>query len=598
MDKAIAFSPKTKLELFNALNEDQNTFSLIFGRSHYIFDFLRKIWDIDNLPSTDNRFKTAEQDVHQHMINNDDWDSNFLFLDRFRLLDDDLSYKNFLEAIVFPQFRKDEDEIIKFVFLINSYISKDGYRLGVKYYNGQNLPIYEIKTNDEKDYLPFDLKQNDITIYFTKTPTGRSDRSQYHPLPPHFPAFSLVFNKGWNDFNILSSFSLFFYDEKKSVNYIGELKIIAYGEVDTSQHLNNKFEFLSDNFCSLGKNIDYYNNLKRLLGRNFESVLYALKDAAFFPEIVDKFEKEENFNLSIIRDNKSERLIREAKYILYDYNLSNLYSFKYSFKPLYSADNIEVDFNFNNIYEVPNRIYALIGKNGTGKTQLITSLPNNISEKKEILFSPKIPLFSKIIAVSYSIFDKINFPERTSSFNYVFCGLWNEEHKIMTDEESTLKFYNSCSKIEKMERIEKWHDILLTFLDVELVELIITKKTDSQTKNNSFVFNNDGFNDIKSRLSSGQASILYIITEIVANIRFDSLLLFDEPETHLHPNAITQLMNTIYELVNKFESFCIIATHSPLVVRELFSRNVYVVERHENTPSVRKIPLVLISSKI
>lgn len=82
---------------------------------------------------------------------------------------------------------------------------------------------------------------------------------------------------------------------------------------------------------------------------------------------------------------------------------------------------------------------------------------------------------------------------------------------------------------------------------------------------------------------------LYIITEIFAHIRFDSLILYDEPETHLHPNAISQLVNTIYELVDKFESYCILATHSPLIIRELLSKNVLVIERDGNVPSIRKI---------
>ena len=82
---------------------------------------------------------------------------------------------------------------------------------------------------------------------------------------------------------------------------------------------------------------------------------------------------------------------------------------------------------------------------------------------------------------------------------------------------------------------------------------------------------------------------MYVVSEIVANIRFDSLLLFDEPETHLHPNAISQLMNGIAELVSEFESYCIIATHSPIIIQEMFSRDVLVISREENIPSVKKI---------
>ena len=66
------------------------------------------------------------------------------------------------------------------------------------------------------------------------------------------------------------------------------------------------------------------------------------------------------------------------------------------------------------------------------------------------------------------------------------------------------------------------------------------------------------------------------------------MVIYDEPETHLHPNAISQLINAIYELTNEFQSYCIIATHSPLIIRELLSSNVYIMERDETVLSVRK----------
>jgi len=37
-------------------------------------EFLSRIYDLDNMPSTDGRFKTARGDIRQHTINNpDDW---------------------------------------------------------------------------------------------------------------------------------------------------------------------------------------------------------------------------------------------------------------------------------------------------------------------------------------------------------------------------------------------------------------------------------------------------------------------------------------------------------------------------------------------
>ena len=99
----------------------------------------------------------------------------------------------------------------------------------------------------------------------------------------------------------------------------------------------------------------------------------------------------------------------------------------------------------------------------------------------------------------------------------------------------------------------------------------------------------EAFRGVVKHLSSGQSIILFIITELIAKIRFDSLILYDEPETHLHPNAISQLVNTVYHLVHLFKSYCIIATHSPLIIQEIISKNVYVVEREGNYSSIRRI---------
>ena len=132
--------------------------------------------------------------------------------------------------------------------------------------------------------------------------------------------------------------------------------------------------------------------------------------------------------------------------------------------------------------------------------------------------------------------------------------------------------------------MEEWKMILDNFLEKEIIEEFIVKDEEFVLK-----VDLDGFGKVRKKLSSGQTILLYIITEIFANIRYDSLIIYDEPETHLHPNAISQLINTIYDLVNKFQSYCIIATHSPLIVQEILSKNVYVVEKQGKIASVRKI---------
>ena len=584
----VTLSKKIKLELYKVLNKESNAFGE--NGDEGIIPFLNDIWDLALMKSEDSRFKNALGDFTQHLVNNpEDYSYDYVFQERLGLLDDDEKYTKFVETVLSPKYREGEDDIFKYVLLINPYLEKEGYTLLLQDYNDEGSPIYKIGVVPS-DNTPTDIKPNSIPFYVEKNPTGRNDRVSSHKKPLTYPSFVLVHNDGWNDYSVQSSFHLYYYKKKDAPIDIGTVKIIYNDEHYTTNFLDNSFTELDSNFCSLGQEDEYYINLKENLSRNFQSVLFALRDAAFFPEMQDNFVNNHTFTMSLIRYNSNERLLREARYKIYGYDLNNLYSFKYNFKPAYSERSIDIEFDFNSSPPIPSRIYALIGKNGTGKTQLITSLPMMIAKKDETSFIPRSPLFSKIIAVSYSVFDRFSIPKKTTTFNYHYCGIRKEGNEQFSEKELITRFNESYLKIKSLGRTTKWRKILLTFMNEELLDLFLIERDDDEVSpKNMYKVDMKGFYDMKNKLSSGQTIILYIITEIVANIRYDSLLLYDEPETHLHPNAITQLMNTIYELVEEFESYCIIATHSPLVVRELFSRNVYILDKEENVPSIRRI---------
>lgn len=577
---------KTKAELFKKILSQTIPFG-IEDEHEGLLPFLMKIWDLKNLPSEDPRYKDAYGDIYQHTINNHDWDLDYLFVERLSLFEDENAFVKFLEAIVSPEIRKDEDEIITYVLLINSYIEKDGEILSISEYTEDGQSIYKIRTKPNNEF-PIDLPSNEIPFFVVKKPKARSNIFSSHSSPQERPSFVLVFNSGWNDHGHSTEFELYYYETNHIVQ-IGAVKITNGDDSVTANVIPNKFTNLSNDYCSLGQSYEFYEKLKKETGRYFESVLFALKDAAFFIDIRDKFERNIIFSESLIREDRIERLLRVLKHKIYGFDLNNLYKFKYSFKPLYSEDSIDFDFDFdfNLCKTLPNRIYAIIGKNGVGKTQLITTLPINIAEKKQSFFSPRAPLFSKVIAVSYSIFDNFKKPQKTSSFNYFYCGILNDNEQPLNPEEKVVRFHETWTRIILLKRQMQWKKILLNFIDEEIVDSLI--KDNENLDDSSSQVHIDRYHKIKDKLSSGQNIILFIISEIISHIRFDSILLFDEPETHLHPNAIRQLINTIYELVEEFESYCIITTHSPVIIQELFSKNVYILEKHENFPSARKI---------
>lgn len=85
-------------------------------------------------------------------------------------------------------------------------------------------------------------------------------------------------------------------------------------------------------------------------------------------------------------------------------------------------------------------------------------------------------------------------------------------------------------------------------------------------------FTKESINKLESiieTMSSGQNITFYIYLNIIANITKSSLILIDEPETHLHPNAISCSIRFLYELLEQYSSYSIITTHSPLVIQEI-----------------------------
>jgi ABC-type dipeptide/oligopeptide/nickel transport system ATPase component len=78
-------------------------------------------------------------------------------------------------------------------------------------------------------------------------------------------------------------------------------------------------------------------------------------------------------------------------------------------------------------------------------------------------------------------------------------------------------------------------------------------------------------------LSSGELAFVRFAALASLYIENGSLLLFDEPETHLHPNFISQFVVLLDNLLAQTGSAAIISTHSVYFVREAFEDQVQVL---------------------
>lgn len=81
------------------------------------------------------------------------------------------------------------------------------------------------------------------------------------------------------------------------------------------------------------------------------------------------------------------------------------------------------------------------------------------------------------------------------------------------------------------------------------------------------------------RMSSGHAVVLLTITRLVAAVEEKTLVLIDEPESHLHPPLLSAFIRALSELLHDRNGVSIIATHSPVVLQEVPRSSVWKINR-------------------
>jgi ABC-type multidrug transport system ATPase subunit len=111
----------------------------------------------------------------------------------------------------------------------------------------------------------------------------------------------------------------------------------------------------------------------------------------------------------------------------------------------------------------------------------------------------------------------------------------------------------------------RWHKAITAlesdenFSDMSLPSLLELSRADAQSTAAVLM----------SRMSSGHAVVLLTITKLVAMVEEKTLVLLDEPESHLHPPLLSAFLRALSELLYDRNGVAIIATHSPVVLQEI-----------------------------
>lgn len=451
-----------------------------------------------------------------------------------------------------------------------------------------------IDTEENDEALDIDTR-----IYFEVRETNNrycAEGAWIRQKPERYPCFLLNHNNGWNDYSYYTWFGLIYYESADTFHNIGNVKIMCQNTPKTIDALGKSFNCLTPEFCSLGMSTMYYDSLFRYLGKEYAvKVLNALNDAAVNISIYDRFKEDSIFINSLLRDADSERALREAKFIVFGKKIENAYRFEYDFYPPYNQDisaNWLVNFHPNTSFF--SRVVGVIGENGIGKTSLLINIIKDLTSEGNGHFKEK-PLYSSIIAISTTLYD--GYRDITSPLSYMPYKSCCVEQNLDNMQE---KMENAIHKIIKRGRFNRkdlWRyyvNNLKKLLDTNYIEDLIYQDDYLNTQ-----LNQEKLAQIISMMSSGQLHLFALITHLHEHVRYDTLFIIDEPEVHLHPYAVMQLINVLNTLLEQFESYAIIATHSPIVVREIIGRNVYLLRKlSDNIPIINSLDIETLGEDI
>lgn len=152
---------------------------------------------------------------------------------------------------------------------------------------------------------------------------------------------------------------------------------------------------------------------------------------------------------------------------------------------------------------------------------------------------------------------------KNNPINYNYIGLKKSDNSGFRDfgdlNTEFVDSFQSCITGVRKERLKNAIEILNSdpiFLNLDIISLI-----DNYDRKELF--------RIYRLLSSGHKIVLFSIIKLVLLTDERTLVLIDEPETHLHPPLLSSFIKALSDLLINRNAIALIATHSPVVLQEV-----------------------------
>ena len=446
----------------------------------------------------------------------------------------------------------------------------------------------------------------------------------------------------WNDYSFQTLYHLSYYSERKGKreeSVIGPVKILKRGQTESDGLLVQKdFQKLSNKFCSVGDSLDYYERL-RALGDIGDAILTHLRDVIQSPDLVADFQDEPGWHKSLFRDQKdggtSYRNLATG-IVQGHYSAAPKDQQPFDFQVAGWSSGVKIDTrsqysDFLSNLKLPDRVNVLVGRNGSGKSTLLSRLARvAFASTTERLAPPLSDLgtmlpegvgFPRIVVIAFSPFDNFKLPGADARNRaqiakdmqdgvgrFAFIGLRDfaaEAGIDISDLPSTMLGQSEPdsdrvnhtqlkSLIDLAGDFDRYRSMISndsrrrSVLERALQDLESGLLSDEWLDSTS-----SGTDQVASawfmRLSTGHKIAVLAIYGLVACLEDRSLVLIDEPETHLHPPLLSGMMHALRRILGNFESSALVATHSPVVIQECLAKHVHVVRREGDSFAIRPL---------
>lgn len=412
------------------------------------------------------------------------------------------------------------------------------------------------------------------------------------PTPDNLQNKAFLLADKWNDWGeYQTQYDLIVVDNKGEKHSIGSVKIGQFGmkEGQIRPDLPESFESLDESFFSIGQDESYYEGLNALGDILRDEILKGLRDLALNPTMLDRVVTERVMEKSLLRDVDLQTI--RGRFRRLARGDARLTSYKFSYEAPTNRNNkrrpLVLSFEVQPESEPPTNIHVLIGRNGVGKTHYLTTmtralLTSDLPIEDVGLFkaddlNEDLGLFANLVSVAFSVFDPfVSLPlpkPDVGGMRYSYIGLkhpneqgnqWSLTPKDITS--LTKEFVDSVRACRKGSKVVRWRRALeMLEADPIFKETDITSLADGDDDKDWQEAGESRF----QKLSSGHKIVLLTITRLVEDTVERTLVLIDEPESHLHPPLLSAFIRSLSDLLIQQNGVAIIATHSPVVLQEV-----------------------------